>query len=315
MGGNTLYWYVAFCAFQLPETEAEWKTVAKGFYTKWQFPNCVGAIYGKHVNNRPPANSRSIFVNYKHSFSNVMMALVDAEYNLFYYDVGCNGQISDGGVFAGCSLQQSIVNKTVNIPRLAPLPGSDAQCSFVMVADDAFPLRVDIMKQYPHRQLSNEKCIFNLCLSRARRLVENAFGILANRFHLFITTVALPLEKVEKLLWQLVRCTIFSDHMPMTNIRHQVCWIVKTPWRIRFFLEHGAKTIYNQLAYQKVPMLVMMQKPKEIDCAITSILKKALFHGKMTWFKRNRNLATDHWCLIILFIGLGLYIEVGRLDS
>ena len=37
-----------------------------------------------------------IFFNYKHSFSLVLLAVVDAAYKFIYVDVGCNGRISDG---------------------------------------------------------------------------------------------------------------------------------------------------------------------------------------------------------------------------
>ena len=70
--------------------------------------NCLGDIDGKHVNIKTPVNSGSQFLNYKHSFSVVMMALVDADYKFIYCDVGCNGRISDGGVFGGCSLDEAM---------------------------------------------------------------------------------------------------------------------------------------------------------------------------------------------------------------
>ena len=85
--------------FQFPHTEEEWKAVAKGFQDRWNFPNCLGALDGKHIAIRPPRNSGSTFFNYKHSFSIVLMALVDADYKFIYCDVGCNGRVSDGGVF------------------------------------------------------------------------------------------------------------------------------------------------------------------------------------------------------------------------
>ena len=46
------------------------------------------------------------------------MALVDSNYRFLYVDVGCNGRVSDGGVLRGCSLQQSLEQKTANIPTL-----------------------------------------------------------------------------------------------------------------------------------------------------------------------------------------------------
>nr|XP_033931072.1 uncharacterized protein LOC117439301 [Pseudochaenichthys georgianus] len=106
-----------------PGTVEEWQQVADGFQAQWDFPNCLGALDGKHINIRPPPGTGSTYFNYKHTFSIVLMAPVDSNYKLLYVDVGCNGRISDGGVFDGCSLQDALENRTFNIP--APLPASD----------------------------------------------------------------------------------------------------------------------------------------------------------------------------------------------
>ena len=55
-----------------------------------------------------PANSGSYYYNYKGTFSNELLAVVDAEYKFLYVDVGCNGRVSDGGVFNRCSLYHAL---------------------------------------------------------------------------------------------------------------------------------------------------------------------------------------------------------------
>ncbi|KAG5895079.1 hypothetical protein JTB14_021041 [Gonioctena quinquepunctata] len=79
---------------------------------------------------------------------------------------------------------------------------------FVIAADAAFPLTTHIMKPYPFRKLTNEQRIFNYRLSRARRVVENAFGILANRFRCLLNVSALRPEKV-KIIKKLVSLIYF----------------------------------------------------------------------------------------------------------
>ena len=94
-------------------------SIAHKFLEKWNFNNCIGAIDGKHVLIRPPPNTGSYYFNYKHTFSIVLLAIVDADYRFIYTEVGCNGRISDGGVFKNCNLYR------LNIPKEAQLPGTE----------------------------------------------------------------------------------------------------------------------------------------------------------------------------------------------
>ena len=73
----------------------------------------------------------------------------------------------------------------------------------VIVADEAFPLTQQIMRPYSRFRISTlpkQKAIFNYRLSRARMVVENAFGILAMRWRLFDRCLALCADNADKII-------------------------------------------------------------------------------------------------------------------
>lgn len=163
----------------------------QGFSSRWNFPRCCGSIDGKHISIRCPSNSGSDYYNYKGSFSTILLAIVDDAYCFTYIDIGSNGRVSDGGVLAKSGFQEALDSKKLKLPANA-----------LFVADDAFPLREYIMKPYNTRcgPLTIKQKVFNYRLSRARRIVENAFGILAARFRIFERPIPLSPEKVDSLV-------------------------------------------------------------------------------------------------------------------
>lgn len=155
---------------------------------------------GKHVGIKCPAKSGSNFFNYKNFFSIVLFAIVDAVYKFIYIDVGKNGRISDGGIFANTPIYNKLENGSLRLPADEPLPDRVKNIPFLLVGDEAFPLKSYLMKPYPNRNLDLTQRIFNYRLSRVRRIVENVFGILSSRFGVFQKPIPLEPEKVEKIV-------------------------------------------------------------------------------------------------------------------
>ncbi|CAH1995223.1 unnamed protein product [Acanthoscelides obtectus] len=182
---------------QIPSNESEWKNIAKQFENIWNFPHCIGSMDGKHITIQAPINSGSEFYNYKQYFSVVLMALVDADYNFIFADCGCQGRLSDGAVFRNTELFKNIENNGLHCPSDEPLPGRNIPIPDLFVDDDAFGLCKQIMKPYPglHEKGSKERT-FNYRLSRARRVVENVFGIMASTFRVLRKPMLLQPEKV-----------------------------------------------------------------------------------------------------------------------
>ncbi|XP_049798794.1 uncharacterized protein LOC126233009 [Schistocerca nitens] len=104
-------------------TENEWHSKKSLFRQALHFPHCVGAIDEKHILLQCPVGSGSKFYNYKGSFSIVLLAVVDTNYNFLYADVCCQGRIFDGGVFKNASISELIHKNKLNLPRHECLPG------------------------------------------------------------------------------------------------------------------------------------------------------------------------------------------------
>ena len=174
-----------------PTTPEEWRAIARDFESKWNIPHACGAIDGKHVAIKKPAHSGSLFYNYKGFFSVVLMGLVDANYRFLWMDIGGDGAMSDGQIYNDSELKECLEDGSVNFPAPDPLPHQDQNrpMPYFLLGDDAFALKSFLMKPYSRRQLTDEERIFNYRLSRGRRVVENAFGILAMRWRVLLSTM------------------------------------------------------------------------------------------------------------------------------
>ena len=233
-----------------PSAEEKWREIADEFYQRWQLPNCIGAIDGKHVRIVHPQCSGSDYYNYKGFYSIVLMAIVSPSSEFIYADVGCQGRISDGGVFRNTNFFKALEANSLGIPNPQSLPtalenrGHEDEDSFCQiphyfVGDDAFSLAPNMMKPYPQRGLTEEQRIFNYRLSRARRVSENAFGILSAKFRVFHTTLctkpenAVVIVHVALLLHNFLLRKCPSVYAPVGSLDHpnEQGEIINGDWR------------------------------------------------------------------------------------
>ncbi|XP_035520049.1 putative nuclease HARBI1 [Morone saxatilis] len=166
--------------------EADWRAMAEDYMELRNFPNCVGAVDCKHVVIQAPANSGSLYRNYKGSFSIVLTAVVDARYRFRLVDLGACGGSSDGDL-SNSVFGQTLRTATLSLPPDRQLPGAEhlGPLPHVLVGDEALPLLRNLMRPYPGASLSREQRLYNQRLSQARRVADCVFSRLASEFRIF----------------------------------------------------------------------------------------------------------------------------------
>ena len=132
----------------------------------------------------------------------MLQGVADARYRFVAIDVGAYGKQSDGGIFRHSSLYQFLSSNNFNMPRAQKLPLSDVELPFVILGDEAYPLLSYLMRPYPRRQLTESRRLFNYRLSRGRRVVESAFGILAAKWRILNK----PIEASPDMTDRIVKC-------------------------------------------------------------------------------------------------------------
>lgn len=68
-------------------TKEIWAESAKGFELTANFPNCVGAVDGKHIRLMCPVEVDLCNFNYKEYHSIVLMAVADSSYKLTFVNI------------------------------------------------------------------------------------------------------------------------------------------------------------------------------------------------------------------------------------
>ena len=94
---------------------------------------CLGAIDGKHMRIQAPANSGSMYYNYKNAFSILLLAMCDANYCFTVVDIGAYGKQSDGGALHNSNFGRALREGKLNLPRPKCLPNTSQLAPYVIV--------------------------------------------------------------------------------------------------------------------------------------------------------------------------------------
>lgn len=93
----------------------------------------------------------------------------------------------------------------MNLPKPESLTVDGPPLPYVLVGAEAFQLTEYLLRPYPGRSgLNQERTIFNYRLSRARRTIENTFGILVSRWRILKRPIICTVEKSLKIVQAII---------------------------------------------------------------------------------------------------------------
>ena len=147
------------------------KRIINGFLTKWDFPQCIGAIDGSHIPVIAPKEHPLDYFNRKGYHSVLLQALVDHEYRFLDIYVGWPGSVHDARVLADSSLYNKCESGNF-LPKWDRRLGN-TNVPLVILGDPAYPLRPWLMKPFSDTGLTIKQRTFNYQLSRSLRISVN----------------------------------------------------------------------------------------------------------------------------------------------
>ena len=198
-----------------PETPKQWEEISETFEEMWDFPNVIGALDGKHIRIECPKKSGTLYYDYKGFYSIVLLALCDANYNFTLFDIGQYGSNNDCGILNQSEMGNLLENERLNLLNERIVPGCSMQpLPYFILGDEIFPLKSYLMRPFPGRGATEIQKIYNYRHSRARRTIENTFGIMVARWRILLTTIR---STVDNAIRYVLACMALHNYLRQTS--------------------------------------------------------------------------------------------------
>lgn len=172
------------------------------------------------------------------------MAVCDHNYKFTLVDIGSMGKNSDAGIYGNSNL--NVENGMLDIPEgTSCLSGTDIQVPYFFIGDEAFPIGKHLMRPYSGQYLGERKNIFNYRISRARRIIENTFGILAKKWGIYNRPVAATPENINKYIFTTVCLHNFLRNEEGNIIQFENDEIIENNENGAAFATHIRNSLWN----------------------------------------------------------------------
>lgn len=182
-----------------PTDANDLQELVRGFKSKWGIIQCAGSIDGCHIPVLPPANNHTDYYNRKGWYSVILQGVVDHEYRFRDIYVGWPGSVHDARVLAHSSFYRKAISK--EILNGDSITVENETVPVFVVGDSAYPLSTWLMKPFAQNTaLSPQEIQFNYRISKARIVVENAFGRLKARWRRLMKRNDMKIENVPSVI-------------------------------------------------------------------------------------------------------------------
>lgn len=237
-----------FILIQLPETQYDWKTCASDFNERWEFPNCLGVVGGKHIAIVKPTGSGSMYINHKKFFSIVLVAVVNANYEFLAADIDAN--VTGNEDFFETTFGKNIKEQFEDTKLLS----CDREAIPHVFVADSFQLNENLMTAFAEDNLTEEQEVYNYHLSRVQQVAENTFGALLSQFGVLQKSIYLAPEKVKTIV--LACCFLYNFLKMKTDFHH---------WNDIFDTENFEDGIFVNGSWRQFPELTSLHTPTDYN--------------------------------------------------
>ena len=134
------------------------------------------------------------FSTTKSFFSVILQGVADAKYRFINIEVCGYGKQSDGGTFQASEPYHALTDGKLKFPGPATLPQTNVMAPYVLIGDEAYPLLPFVLKPNSGSNLPLDKEMFNKRLSRSRKTIECAFGLLCSKWRILNKSIEIKSE-------------------------------------------------------------------------------------------------------------------------